>query len=173
MAFAAAYGRALSRSSIVTCAQPAGGGSSSLRPLLGLSCRDRGVGRRCFVITSIESFRRAGRVLALMAIAAGSGSVSAAPSDPPAFVAPAPSAAERIYAAAPARLLQFRTLVAGAERQSSTGSGFPVTADGLAITNYHVVSQVPLAPKTYRLQNSRAASNTREPQSTAIDLAHD
>src|SRR5258708_12767779 len=127
MAFAAAYGRALSRSSIVTCAQPAGGGSSSLRPLLGLSCRDHGVGRRHFVITSIESFRRAGRVLALMAIAAGSGSVSASPSDPPAFVAPAPSSAERIYAAAPARFLQFRTPLAVAHRHSPTPPPFLAT----------------------------------------------
>src|SRR5258708_1768438 len=169
MAFAAAYGRALSRSSIVTCAQPAGGGSSSLRPLLGLSCRDHGVGRRHFVITSIESFRRAGRVLALMAIAAGSGSVSAAPSDPPAFVAPAPSAAERIYAAAPARLLQFRTLVAGAERQSSTGSGFLVTADGLATTNYHVVSQVALDPKTHRLEYAAPHRNRLLPTPICIE----
>src|SRR5262249_55496289 len=73
----------------------------------------------------------------------------------------------------PARLLQFRTLVAGAERQSSTGSGFLVTADGLAITNYHVVSQVALDPKTYRLEYAAADGNRGEAQLLAIDLAND
>jgi len=122
------------------------------------------------VITTIQGFRGAGRVLGLVAIAVGGGSAWAAPGDPPAS---AVSAAERIYAAAPARLLQFRTLVAGAERQSSTGSGFLVTADGLAITNYHVVSQVALDPKTYRLEYAAADGNRGEAKLLAIDLAND
>jgi len=125
------------------------------------------------VITSIEGFCRAGRVLGLVVIAVGGGSAWAAPGDPPASVASPSSAAERIYAAAPARLLQFRTLVAGAERQSSTGSGFLVTADGLAITNYHVVSQVALDPKTYRLEYTAADGNRGEAKLLAIDLAND
>jgi serine protease Do len=131
------------------------------------------LGGQHFVITSIEGFRRAGRVLGLVAIAVGGGSAWAAPSDPPASIVSASSAAERIYAAAPARLLQFRTLVAGAERQSSTGSGFLVTADGLAITNYHVVSQVALDPKTYRLEYAAADGNRGEAKLLAIDLAND
>jgi serine protease Do len=130
-------------------------------------------GGQHFVITTIERFRRAGRVLGLVAIAVGGGSAWAAPGDPPASVVSASSAAERIYAAAPARLLQFRTLVAGAERQSSTGSGFLVTADGLAITNYHVVSQVALDPKTYRLEYAAADGSRGEAKLLAIDLAND
>jgi serine protease Do len=125
------------------------------------------------VVISIESFRPAGRVLWFIAIVVGSGSVWAAPGDPPAGNVSAPSAAERIYAAAPARLLQFRTLVAGAERQSSTGSGFLVTADGLAITNYHVVSQVALDPNTYRLEYTAADGNRGEAKLLAVDLAND
>jgi serine protease Do len=130
-------------------------------------------GGRRFVFSSIEGLRRAGRVLGLVAIIVGGASAWAAPGDPPASVVSTSSAAERIYAAAPARLLQFRTLVAGAERQSSTGSGFLVTADGLAITNYHVVSQVALDPKTYRLEYAAADGNRGEAKLLAIDLAND
>ena len=68
----------------------------------------------------------------------------------------ASSIAEGIYAAAPPRLLQIRTLVADAGQQASIGSGFLVSADGLAITNYHVISQAVLEPKTYRLEYTAA-----------------
>jgi serine protease Do len=128
--------------------------------------------RRHFVVISIGGFRPVGRALWFIAIVVGSGSAWAAPGDPPA-VGSAPSAAERIYAAAPARLLQLRTLIAGAERQSSTGSGFLVAADGLAITNYHVVSQVALDPKTYRLEYIAADGNRGEAKLLAVDLAND
>ncbi|MBO0752515.1 MAG: trypsin-like peptidase domain-containing protein [Bradyrhizobiaceae bacterium] len=78
-----------------------------------------------------------------------------------------------MYAAAPPRLLQFRTLVGGGEPPSSTGSGFLVTPDGLAITNYHVVSQVALEPDIYRLQYIAADGNRGEATLLAIDLAND
>ena len=83
------------------------------------------------------------------------------------------SAAEAIYAAAPPRLLQIRTVVAGAGRQISLGSGFLVSADGLAITNYHVVSQVALAPKTYRLEYVAADGSRGDVSLLGIDLPND
>jgi len=45
--------------------------------------------------------------------------------------------------------------VQSAGNQSSIGSGFVVGADGLALTNYHVVSQYVLEPATYRLDTRR------------------
>jgi hypothetical protein len=83
------------------------------------------------------------------------------------------SAAETIYAAAPPRLLQIRTLVADAGRQTSIGSGFLVTADGLAITNYHVVAQVALEPKTYRLEYAAADGSHGEVTLLGVDLPND
>ena len=83
------------------------------------------------------------------------------------------STAERLYAAAKPKLLQIRTLVAAAGRQSSLGSGFLVSADGLAITNYHVVSQVALEPDTYRLEYAAADGSRGEVKLIAIDLPDD
>ena len=85
----------------------------------------------------------------------------------------ASSTAETIYAAAPQRLLQIRTLVADAGRQTSIGSGFLVAPDGLAITNYHVVSQVALEPKTYRLEYMAADGSHGDVQVLGVDVPND
>ncbi len=87
--------------------------------------------------------------------------------------AEAPSGAEGVYASAPPRLLQIRTLVAGGGRQTSTGSGFLVSSDGLAITNYHVVSDVALEPKTYRLEYTAADGSHGDVTLLAVDLPND
>lgn len=90
-----------------------------------------------------------------------------------AIAAEAPSGAEGVYASAPPRLLQIRTLVADAGRQTSTGSGFLVSPDGLAITNYHVVSDVALEPRTYRLEYTAADGSHGDVSLLAVDLAND
>src|ERR1700761_5689821 len=90
-----------------------------------------------------------------------------------AAAAEAPSGAEGVYASAPPRLLQIRTLVTGAGRQTSTGSGFLVSADGLAITNYHVVSDVALEPKTYRLEYTAADESPGDVTLLAVYLPND
>jgi S1-C subfamily serine protease len=88
--------------------------------------------------------------------------------------APAPSmTAERVWAAARPKLLQIRTLVAAAGRQSTIGSGFLVSGDGLAITNYHVVSQFALEAATYRLEYTMADGSRGDLDLLAIDLAND
>ena len=110
--------------------------------------------------------------LLLLAAVLGSGAARAQPSMPE-LAAPTSTTAERIYAEARPKLLQIRTLVAAAGRQSSIGSGFLVSADGLAITNYHVVSQYALEPKTYRLEYAAADGKTGTLQLLAIDLPND
>jgi serine protease Do len=92
----------------------------------------------------------------------------------PARAAPdASSAAQDIYASAPPRLLQIRTLVADAGRQTSIGSGFLVSGDGLAVTNYHVVSQGVLEPKTYRLEYAAADGSHGDVRVLGVDLPND
>jgi hypothetical protein len=81
--------------------------------------------------------------------------------------------AEAVYASAPPRLLQIRTLVAGAGEQTSNGSAFLVSADGLAVTNYHVVSQVVLEPKTYRLEYTAADGTHGDVRLLGVDLPND
>ncbi|HLN10112.1 MAG TPA: serine protease [Xanthobacteraceae bacterium] len=110
--------------------------------------------------------RTAGRAGLLAMMVSG----TAWSAEPPAA---APPAAERIFADATARLLQIRTLLVGAGRQSSTGSGFLVSANGLAITNYHVVSQVALEPKSYRLEYLAVDGSRGDVELLAIDLPND
>jgi serine protease Do len=97
------------------------------------------------------------------ALAAGAAAAQSAPG----------GAADQVYAAARGQLLQIRTLVAAAGRQSSIGSGFLVSGDGLALTNYHVVSQFALEPKTYRLEYEAADGGKGQLALVAIDVADD
>jgi serine protease Do len=112
------------------------------------------------------SIIRATRALALILVVAST-------ADAPARAAESALAAQDIYASAPPRLLQIRTLVAGAGRQASIGSGFLVSADGLAVTNYHVVSQSVLEPQNYRLEYSAADGSHGEVRVLGVDLPND
>jgi serine protease Do len=118
-----------------------------------------------------RSARRILRILqCVLLLAAIGGTASAASGDPPTAAA---SVAERIFSAAPSRLLQIRTVVAGAGRQSSVGSGFVVDAEGLAVTNYHVVSQAALDPRAYELEYAAGDGSRGAVKLLAIDLAND
>lgn len=87
--------------------------------------------------------------------------------------APLSTAAERVYDFSRPRIVQIRTLLHAAGRQTSIGSGFLVSADGLAITNYHVVSRFALDPRTYRLEYL-APDGAKGPLTLlALDVAHD
>lgn len=101
----------------------------------------------------------------LAAAAVGFATAQAAPGQIP--------GAEVVYATAPPRLLQIRTLVTGADQQTSNGSAFLVSADGLAVTNYHVVSQVVFEPSTYRLEYTAADGTKGEVRLLAVDLPND
>ena len=86
------------------------------------------------------------------------------PATPPATTPPAPgpgetdetaalptpsTAAQDLYSAARADLLQIRMLLKNGRSQSTVGSGFLVGTGNLVLTNYHVVSQMALDPEVY------------------------
>jgi len=98
---------------------------------------------------------------------------SFAAAQPSAPAAPLSTAAERVFDLAKPRILQIRSLLQSTGRQSSLGSGFLVTPEGLAITNYHVVSQYALDPKTYRLEFLAPDGSRGGLALLAFDVAHD
>src|SRR3982751_3128280 len=96
------------------------------------------------------------------------------PAAPPeASQPPRSTAAERVYDFSRPRIMQIRTLLSAAGRQSTIGSGFAVSADGYVITNYHVVSRFALDPRTYRLEFLAPDGSKGPLQLLAFDIAHD
>ena len=98
--------------------------------------------------------------------------------EPPQPAASAPAAplsatARRLFDGARSQLLQVRTLLAQQDSQSSVGTGFVVSEDGLVISNYHVVSQAALEPDSYRLRFKTADGRKGKLQILAIDVRRD
>jgi serine protease Do len=100
-----------------------------------------------------------------------------APPPAAASAASAPAAlsasARRLFDGARAQLVQVRTLLAQQDSQSSVGSGFVVSEDGLIVSNFHVVSQAALEPEAYRLRFVGADGRKGALQILALDVRRD
>lgn len=87
---------------------------------------------------------------------------------------PTPSgAAQQLYSAARADLLQIRMLLRNGRSQSSVGSGFLVGTGNLVLTNYHVVSQMALDPEVYLGEYVDTDGNSGPIELLAVDVLHD
>jgi len=110
------------------------------------------------------------------------------PATPPATTPPAPgpgetddsatlptpsTAAQQVYAAARADLLQIRMLLRNGRSQSTVGSGFLIGSGNLVLTNYHVVSQMALDPDVYIGEYVDTDGKGGAIELMAVDVLHD
>ena len=87
---------------------------------------------------------------------------------------PAPStAAQKLYSAAKADLLQIRMLLKNGRTQSTVGSGFMVGTSNLVLTNYHVVSQMAIDPDVYVGEYVDTDGKSGPVELLAVDVLHD
>jgi serine protease Do len=90
------------------------------------------------------------------------------------FVTPATSENARdILAGVRPGVIQIKGFFGTNTAQAFHGTGFAVAADGMFMTNYHVVAQVVRYPDKYRLEYRSADGKTGKVAVLAIDVRHD
>lgn len=70
-------------------------------------------------------------------------------------------------------VVQIRGFFGDSQSDAFHGSGFGASADGLIVTNYHVVSDSVLYPKQYRLEYLAPDGRTGSLKVHAVDIEHD
>lgn len=71
------------------------------------------------------------------------------------------------------RILKVQVIEVGSSAKASIGTGFFVSADGLMLTNYHVISEHIHEPDNYRVEVLDSAGTTTAVDVIAVDVVHD
>jgi len=90
-----------------------------------------------------------------------------------AAAAPVSLSARKVYEQARPSLVQIRTVLKGQASQTSVGSGFFVTPEGLILSNFHVVSEAVLKPERHDLVYVTADGREAPVKVLQIDVLHD
>lgn len=91
----------------------------------------------------------------------------------PQALPPASPSGQRLFDAARDKLVQIRILTRAGGSQASVGSGFLIAANGTALTNYHVISQLVLEPQRFRAEFVRVDGKRGEVALMNFDVVHD
>ncbi len=118
------------------------------------------------------SRRRATHLAVVLSIVAQLGCVGAGALAQP-DTAPVSEQARAVFERARDRLLQVRMIDRSTQAQASIGSGWIASSDGLALTNYHVVSQFVLEPDRYAVEFVRSDGARGPLVVLAVDVIHD
>lgn len=81
--------------------------------------------------------------------------------------------AQRLFAEYADRLYQIKVIERISNRKSALGSGFLVRADGLMVTNYHVISKFIHEPDKYYLQAISVSNNVEKVTVEDFDIIND
>jgi serine protease Do len=127
---------------------------------------------RCWVAVGLLWLGAARAQAQVVAPAAPAAAASAAAAETPAAASLSLSA-RKVYEQARSQLVQIRTVLKGRASQTSVGSGFFVTRDGLIVTNFHVVSEAALKPERHDLVYVTADGREAPVQILQIDVLND
>lgn len=92
---------------------------------------------------------------------------------PQPVAAPVSLSARKVYEQARSQLVQLRTVLKGRASQTSVGSGFLVSADGLIVSNFHVVAQAALEPERHDIVYVTADGREARAEILQLDVLHD
>lgn len=81
--------------------------------------------------------------------------------------------ANELFSAFQQRVFQIRIIDKSSGKKSAIGSGFAINGNGMFATNYHVVSDIVIEPKRFRLEYVSSSGRTGPLRVLDIDVVHD